>query len=415
MPVDGDLARRGQRDVPRQPLERRRTRRSPTRRASARSSTTTRRRALDRRRDGHRGQHRARSTRSSPSRCRRRAARRSPSTTRPPTARRRAAADYTATGGDRRLRPGPDHGDGHRHGRRRHARRDRRDLLRQPLDRSTRRSPTARASARSPTTTPPTLSIDDVTVTEGNAGTVDATFTVTLSAAERTDGHGRLRDRGRHGHGAGRLRGRQRHADFAAGRDDARPSTVLVNGDTLDEANETFFVNLSNPAQRDDRRRAGRRHDHRRRPAADVSINDVTVTEGDAGTVERDVHGRACAPPAARPSSVDYATADGTATRAGRLRRRRRGTLTFAPARRRRRSPSLVNGDLLDELDETFIVNLSSAVDATIADGQGVGTITDDDPLPALSDQRRHGDRGQRRHRRRDLHGQPERAERPHA
>ena len=43
----------------------------------------------------------------------------------------------------------------------------------------------------------PTLSINDVTVIEGNTGTVPATFTVTLSAAERPQRHGRLRDRQR--------------------------------------------------------------------------------------------------------------------------------------------------------------------------------------------------------------------------
>ena len=43
-----------------------------------------------------------------------------------------------------------------------------------------------------------------------------------------------------------------------------------------------------------------------------------------------------------------------------------------------------VNGDTAVEPNETFIVNLSGATNATIADGQGVGTIMNDD-LPALS------------------------------
>ena len=34
---------------------------------------------------------------------------------------------------------------------------------------------------------------------------------------------------------------------------------------------------------------------------------------------------------------------------------------------------------MLDEANETFFLNLSGASNATIADGQGVGTITDDD------------------------------------
>ena len=56
-----------------------------------------------------------------------------------------------------------------------------------------------------------------------------------------------------------------------------------------------------------------------------------------------------------------------------------------------------VNGDLLDEANETFFVNLSNPSNATIADAQGLGTITDNDPLPSLRDQRRDRHRGQRR------------------
>ena len=44
-----------------------------------------------------------------------------------------------------------------------------------------------------------------------------------------------------------------------------------------------------------------------------------------------------------------------------------------------------VNGDQLDEANETYFLNLSNAVNATLTDAQGLGTITDDDPLPALS------------------------------
>src|SRR5574341_2123441 len=40
---------------------------------------------------------------------------------------------------------------------------------------------------------------------------------------------------------------------------------------------------------------------------------------------------------------------------------------------------SVVNGDVLDEPNETFVVNLSNAVNATIGDNQGIGTITNDD------------------------------------
>ena len=45
-----------------------------------------------------------------------------------------------------------------------------------------------------------------------------------------------------------------------------------------------------------------------------------------------------------------------------------------------------VNGDRLAEPNETFFVNLSSPTNATIADGQGVGTIVDDEPRISISD-----------------------------
>ena len=59
--------------------------------------------------------------------------------------------------------------------------------------------------------------------------------------------------------------------------------------------------------------------------------------------------------------------------------------LTFAPGETTQTVTVQVNGDLLDELDETFVVNLTSPTNATIADGQGVGTITDDDAAPTIS------------------------------
>ena len=44
-----------------------------------------------------------------------------------------------------------------------------------------------------------------------------------------------------------------------------------------------------------------------------------------------------------------------------------------------------INGDVLDEFDETFFVDLTNASGARIDDGQGLATIVDDDALPTLS------------------------------
>src|SRR5205814_1812113 len=45
----------------------------------------------------------------------------------------------------------------------------------------------------------------------------------------------------------------------------------------------------------------------------------------------------------------------------------------------------VVNGDDIDEIDETFTVNLSNPARATIVNGTGTGTILDDDPSPTVA------------------------------
>src|SRR2546427_12051671 len=45
----------------------------------------------------------------------------------------------------------------------------------------------------------------------------------------------------------------------------------------------------------------------------------------------------------------------------------------------------VVNGDNVDEIDETFTVNLSNPTRATIANGTGTGTILDNDNPPAVA------------------------------
>ena len=76
--------------------------------------------------------------------------------------------------------------------------------------------------------------------------------------------------------------------------------------------------------------------------------------------------------------SVDYATANGTATAPGDYLGDRRNA--HLPAGETTKTVTVtVNGDTLDEANETYFVNLSNPSNATIADGQGLGTITDDD------------------------------------
>src|SRR6185503_11046923 len=110
-----------------------------------------------------------------------------------------------------------------------------------------------------------------------------------------------------------------------------------------------------------------------------LSLTDVTVTEGISGTTNA-VFTVSLSAPSALPVTVNYATADGTAG-AGSDYASTNGLLSFAPGTTNQTITVRVNGDLLNEADETFFVTLSNPTNATIADGQGVGTINNDDPL----------------------------------
>jgi hypothetical protein len=112
-----------------------------------------------------------------------------------------------------------------------------------------------------------------------------------------------------------------------------------------------------------------------------ISISDASVVEGNSGTATLSftvVLSKA----ANKPTSVSYATADGTATApadyasAG-------STLVFNVGERSKTVTVSVVGELLYEPDETLTVALSSPVAGKIADGSATGTIRNDD-TPAI-------------------------------
>ena len=84
-----------------------------------------------------------------------------------------------------------------------------------------------------------------------------------------------------------------------------------------------------------------------------------------------------------QPVTVDYGTADGTAE-VWVDYEESFGTLTFEPGQRRQTIRVVLVDDGVDELDETFAVELYRATEATIRDDAGTGTILNDDS-PALS------------------------------
>jgi hypothetical protein len=109
-----------------------------------------------------------------------------------------------------------------------------------------------------------------------------------------------------------------------------------------------------------------------------ISINDVQVSEGNSGTTN-EVFAVTLAQASNLTVKVDYATANGTATAPADYTAIPTTTLTFAPGETSKSVTVVVNGDTTNEPNETFFVNLTNPVNATISDNQGLGTILNDD------------------------------------
>jgi hypothetical protein len=225
------------------------------------------------------------------------------------------------------------------------------------------------------------ITINDVSVTEGNTGTVNATFTVTLSAVSGNTvtvnyatGDGTAFAPADYQSTSGQI-------TFNPG-DLTKTITVLVNGDTLDEPIETFFIDLSGATNGTliDNQGQGTIIDND--PSPSLSINDVSVAEGDAGTTPATFTVTLSAA-SGRTVTVHYSTADNTAE-AGSDFQATSGTLTFNPGDTSRTVSVPINGDTTFEPNETFLVNLTTPTNASIAGAQAVGTIINDDAAPPI-------------------------------
>ncbi|MFO7870425.1 MAG: C25 family cysteine peptidase [Kiritimatiellia bacterium] len=110
----------------------------------------------------------------------------------------------------------------------------------------------------------------------------------------------------------------------------------------------------------------------------ELFIDNVTVTEGDAGTTNA-VFTVTLSSTNSVDATLDFASSNGTAIADGDYLATN-GTLTITAGQSNGTITVVVNGDTFDEgISEKFFVNLSNANNAHITDGQGEGTITDDD------------------------------------
>ena len=108
-----------------------------------------------------------------------------------------------------------------------------------------------------------------------------------------------------------------------------------------------------------------------------LSIDDVQLDEGNSGTTAF-VFTVTRSGDTSGTSSVDFATADGTASSPSDYATAS-GTVNFLATETSQTITVLVEGDTTFEPNETFAVTLSGEVGATISDGSGLGTIVDDD------------------------------------
>ncbi|MCA9734354.1 MAG: T9SS type A sorting domain-containing protein [Deferribacteres bacterium] len=114
----------------------------------------------------------------------------------------------------------------------------------------------------------------------------------------------------------------------------------------------------------------------------ELSINDVTLNESNAGTTSFDFTVSLTQSAPASGVTFDIATADGTtnpATAASDYTAKSLTGQTIPSGNSTYTFSVLVNGDTDIEADETFFVNVSNVTGAYVSDGQGIGTITNDD------------------------------------
>ncbi len=230
----------------------------------------------------------------------------------------------------------------------------------------------------------PTLAISDAAISEGNTGSDPftlMTFAINLSApsgravsvfATTVDGSA-----------SSILNANRDYVAWSgtvtfAPNETSKRVTIQLIGDTTFESNETLQVKLSSSVN----------------ATLDVSTGIGTIINDD-GVPSLSVNHQSFAEGASQPFTISlsnpssqsvtvaYATFDASAGPDDYIAKN--GTLTFDPGVVSLTVPILTSEDDLDELDETFFIELSQPVNAFIANGKGIGTIVDNDAMPTVS------------------------------
>lgn len=111
----------------------------------------------------------------------------------------------------------------------------------------------------------------------------------------------------------------------------------------------------------------------------EIGVADMSVVEGNVDSVATIAVSLSAAAAATKPVSVRYAVVSGTATANRDFVPIASGLLEFGSGEVSKTIPVTIKGDRTRESSETFIVRLSAPVNATLARGEAIVTITDDD------------------------------------
>lgn len=237
--------------------------------------------------------------------------------------------------------------------------------------------------------TAPVVSISSVTSAEGNSGTTNQIFTVTLSSASGKTVTVPFAT----ANGTATVAGDDYEATSGtltfAPTETQKLITVTVNGDTVREPNETYNVNLSAPTNATLSEAASQgigTINNDDGPRISVTLVDGPKPEGNSGTTDFVFKVDLGQADPDQAVTVVYQTQDGTATTADDDYDGASGTLTFAPNETQKLITVTVNGDTKNEANETFSLNLSSpSSNASLLNPIASATINNDDTAPAMT------------------------------
>ena len=226
----------------------------------------------------------------------------------------------------------------------------------------------------------PSVSIADASVSEGNSGTRQLNFTVSLSAASSSAVTFDIATaNGTAIAGSDYVAASQAGRTIAAGATSAS-FAVTINGDTSVEPNETFVVNLSNVtgATVADGQATGTIGNDDAASTPSLSIADVSASEGRKGLKNMVFTVKLSA---AASNSVSYSIATGnlSATSPSDYTATSLSNQVIAAGSLSRTFSVPIVGDLVKEPTETFSVTVSAVTGASTSDGYAVGTIVNDD------------------------------------